>query len=111
MDKRGGGIKIFLRNIFLSQCRKTSQGNPLLILSFQVSKNLRDKRKGGGASKSSAEDFLSNSAEYFVGQPFCAVFQNFSGAKKFRERMGEYQDYPSNNFSLTVPKNFVGQTC
>ncbi len=67
--------------------------------------------KERGASASSAEDFLSHSAEYFVGQPFCAVFQKFSGGKKFRERKGEYQDYPSNNFSLTVPKNFVGQTC
>ena len=47
MDKWGGGIKFFRRKIFLSQCRKTSQGNPLLFHSFQVSKNVRDKRKGG----------------------------------------------------------------
>ena len=24
---------------------------------------------------------------------------------------GEYQDFPSNNFSPTVPKNFVGPPC
>ena len=36
---------------------------------------------GGGASAISAEYFLSHSAEYFVGQPFCAVFQKFCGSK------------------------------
>ncbi len=31
---------------------------------------------------------------------------------KERERGGgKYQDFPSKNFSLTVPKNFVGQLC
>ena len=47
------------------------------------------------------------------GNPFvlCAVFQKFARAKKFREKKGQYQDYPSNKFSLTVPKIFVGQTC
>ncbi len=48
----------------------------------------------------------------FVGQPFCAVFQKFSGSEKsYGEKGGEYQDFPSNNFSLTVAKNFVGQLC
>ncbi len=31
MDNEGGGIKIFRRKIFHSQCRKASQGNPLLF--------------------------------------------------------------------------------
>ncbi len=39
------------------------------------------KEKVWGASTISAEYFLSHSAEYFVGQPFCAVFQKFSGSK------------------------------
>ena len=43
---------------------------------------LRIKERGGGASRFSAENFLSHSAEYFVGQPFCAVFQKFSGSEK-----------------------------
>ena len=44
----------------------------------------------------------------FVGQPFCAVFQKFSGGEKvYGEKGGEYQVFSSNKFSLTVPKNFV----
>ncbi len=64
------------------------------------------------------QDFLSKNfsltlPKIFVGQPFCAVFQKFSGSEKVygENRGGEYQDFPSNNFSLTVPKNFVGQPC
>ncbi len=80
MDNEGG-IKIFRRKIYLSQSRKISQGNLLLLHYFQVSKIVKDKRKGG-ASRFSAENFLFHSAEYFVRQPFCAVFQNFYGNEK-----------------------------
>ncbi len=37
--------------------------------------------KEGGSIKISAEKFLSQSGEYFLGQPFCAVFQKISGSK------------------------------
>ncbi len=37
----------------------------------------------GRESRFSADNFLSHSAEYFVGQPFCAVFQKFSGSEKY----------------------------
>ena len=196
MDKRGGGIKIFLRNIFLSQCRKTSQGNPLLFHSFHVSKKLRNKKKWwgginrfcrrffvswcqifrratllcfvecfrnlperksfgrkrgsikiirrivflsqcrkiswgklveqglsnfpvaknfvdkrGGIKIFRRKIFLSQCRIFFQGHPVEQCFRKFPVAKKFRERKGEYQDYPSTNFSLTVTKNFVGQTC
>ncbi len=42
---------------------------------------LRIKERGG-ASRFSAEKFLSHSGEYFVGQPFCAVFQKISGGEE-----------------------------
>ena len=42
---------------------------------------LRIKERGG-ASRFSAQSFLSDSAEFFVGQPFCAVFQKFSGSEE-----------------------------
>ena len=35
-------------------------------------------------------------------------FRKFPVAKKFMEKRGEkYQDFPSKNFCLTVPRNFV----
>ena len=68
MDKRGGGsIKIFRREFFVSQCQKTSWGNP-------------------------------------------SVFQKISGMEKnMDKKRGVYDDFPSKIFSLTVPKNFVGE--
>ena len=37
-------------------------------------------------------------------------FRNFPVAKNFTDkRGGEYQDFPSNFFCLTAPKNFVDE--
>ncbi len=38
------------------------------------------------------------------------MFQNFPVAKKFVDKRGVYQDFPSKYFSLTVPKNFAGES-
>ena len=35
-----------------------------------------------GVSRVSVESFLSHGAKNLVGEPFCAVFQNFSGSGK-----------------------------
>ena len=38
-------------------------------------------------------------------------FRKFPVAKKFMDkRRGEYQDFPSKIFCLTIPKNFVGES-
>ena len=42
--------------------------------------NVRDKREG--VIKLLRRIFLSNSGEFFVAQPLCAVFQEFSGSEK-----------------------------
>ena len=34
-------------------------------------------------------------------------FRKFPVAKKFMDKKGEYQDFPSKLFCLTVPKHFV----
>ena len=68
---RGGGkeeeksITIFCRKIFVSKCRKTSQGNPsvLCFRKLPVAKNFMDKK--GAVSRFSFENFLSHSAENF----------------------------------------------
>ena len=37
-------------------------------------------------------------------------FRKFTVVKKFLDRRGgEYQDFPSKNFCLTVPEKFVGE--
>ncbi len=46
----------------------------------------------------------------FAGVPFCAVFQVTPVAKKFMDKSGEYEDFPSEFFSLTVAKTFIGQS-
>ena len=47
----------------------------------------------------------------FLGEPFCAVFQKTSGSEKVygEEGGGEYQDFPSKNFRLTLAEKFVGE--
>ena len=43
--------------------------------------------------------------------PFVLCFRKFSVVKKLMdERTGEYQDFPSKTFCLTVPRNFVGKS-
>ena len=48
--------------------------------------------------------------EYFVGQPFCAVFRKISGIEKNGITEVEHQDYPSKFFvGLSLPKISVGE--
>ena len=106
MDK-GGGIKIFRRKPFVSQCQKISYLKPsaLCFKKFPVAKKFMDKR-GGGVSRFSVENFLSHSAENFRrGIFYCCI--DFGYRKSLDKRGGEYQDFPSKIFCLTVPKNFV----
>ena len=45
----------------------------------------------------------------FVGEPFCAVFQEISGSEKVNgSERGEYQDFLSEIICLTVRKNSLG---
>ena len=65
-------------------------------------------REVGGVSRFSVENFLSHSAEKFrSGILYCC--NNFGYRKNLDKRMGEYQDFPSKIFFLTVPKKFVGE--
>ena len=71
MYKRAGGsVKIFRRRLFVSQCRKTPGGSPLVFHHLQGSKKVGEQGTGRGG--------------------------------------GEYQDFPSKNFCLTVPKTVLG---
>ena len=80
MYKGGGGsIKIFLRKIFLSQCGKSSWGNPFAqcFRNFSVEKKFMGKG-GGGVSRFSVEKFFSQSAEkYPRATRLCSVSEFF----------------------------------
>ena len=54
-------------------------------------------------------NFLSHSAEKFRRGTFLCCFRKFLVANKFMDKQGEYQKFPSKNFCLTVPRNFVGE--
>ena len=83
MYKGGGEYQDFLSTKLSHSAEKFRRGIFYRLISFRYREMLRIKeRGGGGVSRFSAENFLSHSAQYFVGQPFCAVFQNFSGSEK-----------------------------
>ena len=76
---------------------------------FSGAKKFRELK--GGVSRFSVEKFFSHSAEIFQGNLVEQCFRNFPVAKKFVDkRGGGYQDFPSEYFSLTVPKNFAGES-
>ena len=75
--------RLSVQKFFTHSAEKLRRGNLYCFVSLISGiENVKDKRTGGGASRFSAETFLSHSAEYFVGQPFCAVFQKFPSSEK-----------------------------
>ena len=64
-----GYVTIFCRNFFVSQYRKTLQGNPSVLCfgKFLVAIEFVDEQ--GGVSNYSFEKFLSHSAEFLIGEP------------------------------------------
>ena len=81
----------------------------LCFRKFLVAKKFMDKREGGGGvSIFSVENFLSHSAENFCeGILYCCI--NFGYRKNLDER-GDYQDFLSKIFRVTVPKISVGES-
>ena len=65
---------------------------------------------GGGYHVFPSKFFCLTVPEYFVGQPFCAVFRKISGIEKNGITEVEHQDYPSKFFvGLSLPKISVGE--
>ena len=56
------------------------------------------------------QNFFVSVPKIFAGEPFCAVFQKNSVSEKVYGWEGEYQDFPSKIFCLTVPKTSVGES-
>ena len=64
----------------------------------------------GGVPGFPVENFLSHSAEK-IRRGTLLCFTVFLVSKTFLEKrgLGEYQEFPSKCFCLTLPKNFVGE--
>ena len=79
---RSGGIEIFRRKFFVSECRTLSWGNPSLLClrNFPVAKNSMDKK--GGYEDYPSEILCLTLPKIFVGEHFCAVLQKNSGSEK-----------------------------
>ncbi len=82
MNKGGGEYQNFQSKKFSLTVPKTFAGESSTASLIQVSKIVRDKREGAGIKTFRRKFFLSHSVENFVEQPFCAVFQKFSGSEK-----------------------------
>ena len=68
----------------------------------KISKKFLHKK---GISRFCVEIFCLTGPKNFVRGPFC--FTKFLVSKKFMDKRGEYHDFLSKIFPLTVPKIFV----
>ena len=102
---RGGGIKIFRRKNFVSQCRKVRRVILYCCISFGYRKSLY---KRGEYQDFPSKIFCLTVRKFSVGESFTLAV--ISGSEKVhgQEGGGEYQDFPSKNFCITVPKTSVG---
>ena len=97
---RGGSIKIFRRNFFVSQCRKTLQGNHFVLCfgKFPVANKFMDK-KGGSIKIFPRNFFVSRCRKTLQGNPSVLCFRKFLVAKKFMDnREGEVSRFSFGNF-------------
>ena len=101
----GGEYQNFPSIFFLSHsAEKFRRGTLHCCINFGYRKSL--EKTGRGVSRFSVENFLSHSAKNFRrGILYCCI--NF-GYRKSLDGRGEYQDFPSKIFCLTVPKISLG---
>ena len=76
-----GSITIFCQNFLSHIDEKFRRGTLLCFREFLVSKNVRDKRRGGYHDLPSKLFFLAV-PKNFVGEPFSALFRKTSGSEK-----------------------------
>ena len=93
--KRGGEYQDFLSKIFCLTVPKIFVGESFTVALISGSEKVWIG--GGGVSRFSVENFLSHSAENLRRE-------------SVGEEGGEYQDFLSKIFCLTVPKIFVGES-
>ena len=97
-----GGITIFRRKIFVSQCRKLLWASLQCFRKIELSKNFMHKR---GYHVFPSKFFGLTVPKILWASLQC--FRNFEVLKKFMHNRG-YHSFLSKFFCLTVPKNFMG---
>ena len=87
---------------------KSFVGEPFRVSLISATEKVYEQ-EGRVVSRVSIENFFSHSAKNFR-RGGCFSVSLISGIEKVWIRGGgEYQDFPSNNICLTVPKFFVGE--
>ena len=76
------GITIFPWQIFDSVPENFVEEPFCVSKNFCLSKNVKDKRGGGGYQDFPSKIFCLTMPKNFVEEPFCAVFQEISGSQK-----------------------------
>ena len=100
MDKKGGVSRYSVENILAHNAESFRRGILCCCINFGYPEILDGT--GAGVSIFSNEKFLSHRAENFRrGILHCCIS---SGYRKSLDKKGEYQDIPSKNFCLTVPR-------
>ena len=98
------GISLNSVEKFLSHSADKIRRRTLCFERILVSKIFKQKRGEG------IENFQAKEGEALrSGTLLCCVSENFRQPKSLWIRKGEYQDFPSKIFCLTVPKNIVGE--
>ena len=103
--RQGGEYQDFPSKIFCLTGPKNFVGERFSVSLIAGTEKIWIRR--GGSIKIFRRRFLSHSAENFPrGMLYCC--NNF-GYRDILDKRGEYQDFASKIFCLTVPKNFVGE--
>ena len=102
MDKRRGrgSVKIFCRIFFCLTVPKVSIGESFGVSLYSAIEKVWIR--GGGVSRLSVKNFMSQSAENFRRGTFCAVLQKVSGGKNVWIKGGK-------RIKLSLRKLFVSQ--
>ena len=106
MDKRGeGSIKIF-RPLFLSYSAGNLPRESFTVALNSCTEKVWTRGWGGGIKIFRRKNFVSQCRKVRRGIFYCSI--NFGYRKSLDGRGGNYQDFPSKIFCLTVPKLSLG---
>ena len=99
-------VKIFRRRFLVSHAGIFCRANFYGVTNFGSRKVLCFR---GLCHNFLSKFFLSQCREILYGNPSVICVRKFLVAKKFMDKKGGVSTFSVGNFSVTVPKNFVGE--